>query len=69
VRCTSGFEKFADGFGEFGQTQVGEITGNLADEFKLGAGEAGSGKGNFRWLHGSVFIALSEKEENVPRKM
>lgn len=32
-------EKFADGFGQFGQTEIGEITHSLTDEIELGRPE------------------------------
>jgi hypothetical protein len=44
-------EKLADGFGQLGKTEVGEIMGSLTDEFELGRGKIPAGKGNPRFRH------------------
>jgi len=44
-------EKFADGFGQFGQTEVREIADNLTDEIELGSPKITAGKANLRLKH------------------
>jgi len=44
-------EQFADGFGQFGQAEVGEIADSLTDEFELGSPKVTTGKGNLRLKH------------------
>lgn len=46
------FQKFADGFGQFGETEAGEITDGLMDECKLGGRKDTAGKGKFLFRHG-----------------
>jgi hypothetical protein len=52
------FEKFADGFGQFGKAEVGEITNRLSDELKLGKGQFTAGKENLRFRHGCSPLLL-----------
>ena len=46
------FEQFADGFGQFGKTEVGKIPDSLTDECNLGSTEITAGKGKFPIEHG-----------------
>jgi hypothetical protein len=52
-------EKFADGFGQFRQAEVGEITNGLTDEFELDCGKIPTRKGNIRCQHGGSPLLLS----------
>jgi len=67
-------DQFADGFGQFGEAEVGKITDGLMDECKLGGLKSTAGKRKHLFRHGwtplsSGFLTLSESEENVPGKM
>jgi hypothetical protein len=44
-------EQFADGFGQFGEAEVGEIADSLTDEFELGSPKVTTGKANLRLKH------------------
>jgi hypothetical protein len=44
-------EKFADGLGQFGEAEVGEITNRCSDEFEFGSGKVTAREGNLRWQH------------------
>jgi hypothetical protein len=39
-------EKFAEGFGQLGEAEAGEITNRLTNELELGRGKITAGKGN-----------------------
>jgi hypothetical protein len=63
-------EQFADGFGQFGEAEVGEITNRFTDEFELGGRKSTAGKRKFLFRHGwtplsSGFLTLSSKRDNV----
>jgi hypothetical protein len=51
-------DKFADGFGQFGQTEVGEITNGLTDKIELASGKITAGKGNLGLKHGLAPVLL-----------
>ena len=52
-------EKFADGFGQFGEAEIGKIMNRLTDEFELGRGKITAGKGNLRFRHGCSPLLLA----------
>jgi hypothetical protein len=44
-------EKFAEGLGQLGKTEVGETTNRLTNEFEFGSPKITAREGNLRWQH------------------